>query len=140
VLEYNKNISSKEKILDIISTVLVNMIVIIMAGKVFKNIYVDGVYYTFLVAILLMIFNKCIKPFLKIIMLPINIISLGITYPFVNVIILKLISLLLGNHFNIDGWLGVFFISIFISCFTIIIDKIIGKVIREVWIYESNII
>ena len=132
MLEYNKNISSKEKILDIISTVLVNMIVIIMASKVFKNIYVDGVYYTFLVAILLMIFNKCIKPFLKLIMLPINIISLGITYPFVNVIILKLISLLLGNHFNIDGWYGVFFISIFISFFTIIIDKLIGKVIREV--------
>ena len=132
MLEYNKTISSKEKILDIISNVLVNMIVIIMASKVFKNIYVDGVYYTFLVAILLMIFNKCIKPFLKLIMLPINIISLGITYPFVNVIILKLISLLLGNHFNIDGWFGVFFISIFISIFTIIIDKLIGKVIREV--------
>ena len=108
------------------------MIVIIMASKVFKNIYVDGVYYTFLVAILLMMFNKFIKPFLKLIMLPINIISLGITSPFVNVIILKLISLVLGNHFNINGWFGVFFISIFISFFTIIIDKLIGRVIREV--------
>lgn len=132
MIEYSKNITFKEKVLDIISVLLVNMIVIIMASKVFKNIYVDGVYYTFLVAILLMIFNKCIKPFLKLIMLPINIISLGITYPFVNVIILKLISLLLGNHFNIDGWFGVFFISIFISFFTIIIDKLIGNVIREV--------
>lgn len=132
MLEYNKTIIFKEKVLDIISIVLVNMIVIIMASKVFKNIYVDGVYYTFLVAILLMIFNKCIKPFLKLIMLPINIISLGITYPFVNVIILKLISLLLGNHFIINGWFGAFFISIFISIFTIIIDKLIGKVIREV--------
>lgn len=132
MLEYNKTISFKEKVLDIISVVLVNIIVIIMASKVFKNIYVDGVYYTFLVAILLMIFNKCIKPFLKLIMLPINIINLGITYPFVNVIILKLISLFLGNHFVINGWFGAFFISIFISIFTIIIDKLIGKVIREV--------
>lgn len=132
MLEYNRDISIKDRILDILSTVLVNMIVIIMATKVFKNISVDSVFYTFLVSVLLMIFNKCVKPILNLIMLPINIYTLGITYPFVNVIILKLISLLLGSHFVLNGWFSAFFISIFISVMTILIDSIIGKEIRKV--------
>ena len=132
MLEYNRDISFRDKVLDILSTILVNMIVIIMATKVFRNISVDNVFYTFLVAVLLMIFNKCIKPLLNLIMLPINIYSLGITYPFVNVIILKLISLLLGKHFVLSGWFSAFFISIFISIMTILIDSIIGKEIRKV--------
>ena len=132
MLEYNRDISFRDKVLDILSTILVNMIVIIMATKIFKNINVDSVFYTFLVSVLLMIFNKCIKPLLNLIMLPINIYSLGITYPFVNVIILKLISLLLGKHFVLSGWFSAFFISIFISIMTILIDSIIGKEIRKV--------
>lgn len=132
MLEYNRDISFRDKVLDILSTILVNMIVIIMATKIFKNINVDSVFYTFLVSVLLMIFNKCIKPLLSLIMLPINLYSLGITYPFVNVIILKLISLLLGKHFVLSGWFSAFFISIFISIMTILIDSIIGKEIRKV--------
>ena len=132
MIEYMKTKDFKDTILDITSSIIVNMIVIIMATKIFKNIYVDGIKYTFLVSILLMIFNKSIKPMLKIIMLPINIYSLGITYPFVNVLILKLISSLLGYHFTLKGWFVAFFISIFISVMTIIIDSIIGKEIRSV--------
>lgn len=131
MLEYNKNITTKDKILDIISNILVNMIVIIMATKIFKNISVDGVFYTFITSILLMIFNKSIKPLLNIIMLPLNIYTLGITYPFVNIIILKLISLLLGKHFILTGWFSAIFISIFISIMTLIIDGLIGKEIRK---------
>ena len=132
MLEYNRDITLRDKVLDILSTILVNMIVIIMATKIFKNINVDSVFYTFLVAVLLMMFNKCVKPLLNLIMLPINIYSLGITYPFVNVIILKLISLLLGKHFVLSGWFSAFFISIFISIMTILIDTLIGKEIRKV--------
>ena len=132
MLEYNRDISIKDRVLNIISTILVNMIVIIMATKIFQNISVDSIFYTFVTALLLMIFNKCIKPILNLIMLPINIYTLGITYPFVNVIILKLISLLLGSHFVLNGWFSAFFISIFISIMTILIDTLIGKEIRKV--------
>lgn len=132
MLEYNRDISIKDRILNIVSTILVNMIVIIMATKIFQNISVDSIFYTFVTALLLMIFNKCIKPILNLIMLPINIYTLGITYPFVNVIILKLIGLVLGSHFILNGWFSAFFISIFISIMTILIDTLIGKEIRKV--------
>ena len=131
MLDYNKNKENKAILLDIVSRILVNMIVIIMATKIFKNIYVDGVFYTFLVSVLLMILNIFIKPTLNYIMLPINIYTLGLTYPLVNVLILKIISLLLRNHFILNGWFSAFFISIFISVMTIILDKIIGREIRR---------
>lgn len=132
MIEYNKNNDMKDIIMDIISNILVNMIVIIMASKIFKNIYVESILYTFIASMLLMILNKSIKPILNRIMLPINIYTLGITYPLVNVFILKIISLILGKHFIISGWLSAFFISIFISIMTNIIDALIGKEIRRV--------
>lgn len=132
MIEYNKNNDMKDIIMDIISNILVNMIVIIMASKIFKNIYVESVLYTFIASVLLMILNKSIKPILNRIMLPINMYTLGITYPLVNVFILKIISLILGKHFIISGWLSAFFISIFISIMTNIIDALIGKEIRRV--------
>ena len=132
MIGYYKEKNFRDILLEVISSVIVNMIVIIMATKIFKNIYVDGLLYIFMVSSLLMIMNKCIKPTLNIIMLPINIYTLGLTYPFINVFILKLISLILGNHFILSGWLVAFFISIFISIMTIVIDNLIGKEIRRV--------
>lgn len=132
MIEYNKENDLKSYILDIISVLIVNMVVISIANNIFKNIYVDGVFYIFLVSFLLMVFNVSIKPFLRVFMLPINIYTLGLTYPLINVIVLKLIDLLLGKHFVIRGFIHTIFISIFISIMTIIIDNLIGKVIRGV--------
>ena len=131
MIEYNKK-TIKSNCLDIISTIIVNMIVIIMATRIFKNIYVENVFYTFLAACLLTLFNKSIKPILKLIMLPITIFTLGISYPLINIIILKIIGLFLGNHFFVSGWFSAFFISIFISLMTIIIDILIGRNLRKV--------
>lgn len=132
MIEYNKENDLKSYILDIISVLIVNMVVVSIANNIFKNIYVDGVFYIFLVSFLLMVFNVSIKPFLRVFMLPINIYTLGLTYPLINVIVLKLIDLLLGKHFVIGGFIHTIFISIFISVMTIIIDNLIGKVIRGV--------
>lgn len=132
MLEYIKVRTMKDIIIDYISKIIVNMIVIILATKIFKNIFVDNMFYLFLSSLLLVICNKCIKPLLTLILLPINIYTLGITYPFINVIILKLISFILGKHFIIVGWFSAFFISIFISIMTIIIERLIGKEIRKV--------
>ena len=132
MIEYNKENDLKSYILDIISVLIVNMVVVSIANNIFKNIYVDGVFYIFLVSFLLMVFNVSIKPFLRVFMLQINIYTLGLTYPLINVIVLKLIDLLLGKHFVINGFIHTIFISIFISIMTIIIDNLIGKVIRGV--------
>ena len=57
-------------------------------------------------------------------MLPLNILTLGIFTPLVDVIILKLIGVFLGSHFVVGGWLSVFFAAIFISIVTFVLDRI----------------
>lgn len=59
--------------------------------------------------------------------LPITMISLGLFYPFINVAILKLASLIMGSHFAVEGWIIPFFISLFISFMTIMLDTLITK-------------
>ena len=122
----------KNSILSILSGVIVNMIVIFITLKIFKNIYIENKFYLFIAALLLYMFNKIIKPFLSIIMLPLIIITLGFTYPIVNVVILKLIDWIMGTYFVLNGLFSVFFMSIFISIMTFIIDRLIGKEIRRV--------
>lgn len=114
-------------IIKFILTIIINAIVIIMATKIFKGFEVTSFFYAILTAILLMIMDITIKPFLKVITLPINIMTLGITTPFVNVIILKLASLILKPNFIVKGWIVPFFIAIFISFMTILLDRIITK-------------
>ena len=59
MLEYNyKSLSFIDKFMDIISSIIVNMIVIIMATKLFINISVDSNLYLFITAILLMLMNQ----------------------------------------------------------------------------------
>ena len=53
--------------------------------------------------------------------------SLGLLYPFINVIILKLASLVMGSHFVVEGWIIPFFISLFISFMTVVLDALITK-------------
>ena len=60
----------KNSILSILSGVIVNMIVIFITLKIFKNIYIENKFYLFIASLLLYMFNKIIKPFLSIIMLP----------------------------------------------------------------------
>lgn len=125
-------ISRKFVVLNFLSKVIVNVIVLFMVTKIFQNIYIDSMFSLFIISILLTLLNKLLKPFLIVIMLPLNIVTLGITYPLINVLILKLISLIMGKHFLLIGWGTVFIISIFISITTFFFDIIIGRQIRRV--------
>ena len=64
-------------------------------------------------------------------MLPINILTLGISSLFINVIILKLTSLVLGSKFVLNGWIKGIFIALFISIINALLNNIIVNPVRE---------
>lgn len=115
---------NKRFILSYVIQVVITTFVLSLANVIFEGIYIESVGYAFLASILLIFFNSTIKPFFKILMLPLNMLTLGIFTPLTDVIILKLIGLFLGSHFIVGGWLSVFFAAIFISLVTFILDKI----------------
>lgn len=106
-------------------------IILMIVSYLFKNtIYLDDSYYgmwCFLAALLIYVLNKTVKPFLVWLTIPITGITLGLFYPFINLGILKLVSLMLGGHFKIYGiWFAVL-ASILISILNVIFDDVVMK-------------
>lgn len=106
-------------------------IVLLMASSLFRSIYVENFLYGFIAAILIFVFNKTLKPILVLWSLPLIGLSLGLYYFAINVIILWLVSLILGSHFNLTGVFSPIIISIFISIMNVVIENLVIKPLIE---------
>lgn len=124
---YSKDKSFKYVILEYTLTLIINSIVLILASKIFKGFYIESFGYAIVTSLVISLLSSTVKPFLKLIFLPVTVITTGIFYPFINVIILKLASLIMGDAFVVEGWILPFFIALFISFTTLILDKLITK-------------
>jgi len=111
-------------------------IVLITMSVLFESLYIDNSYYglwALLAAIILFILNKTIKPIIVWLTLPITGLTLGLFYPFINVLILYLVGFILGEHFVVTGLLVPFFIAILISFMNILMENlIIDPILRRV--------
>lgn len=124
---YSKDKSFKYVILEYTLTLIINSIVLILASKIFKGFYIQSFGYAIITSLVISLLSSTVKPFLKLIFLPVTVITTGIFYPFINVIILKLASLIMRDAFVVEGWILPFFIALFISFTTLILDKLITK-------------
>ena len=124
---YSKDKSFKYVILEYTLTLIINSIVLILASKIFKGFYIESFGYAIITSLVISLLSSTVKPFLKLIFLPVTVITTGIFYPFINVIILKLASLIMGDAFVVEGWILPFLIALFISFTTLILDKLITK-------------
>lgn len=86
-----------------------------------NHLYTYGIIATLIIFIL----NKTIKPLIFRLTIPLTGITLGLFYPFINVLILKITEWILGPHFEITGIFTVFLIAILISIMNILIDYVI---------------
>lgn len=100
-----------------------------------KSIYIDNSNYgiwCLLISIIIYLLNKTVKPLLFWLTLPITGITLGLFYPFINILILYSVSFILGNHFNITGNIFLaFLIAILISGMNFIMNEIIDWLFRK---------
>lgn len=111
-------------------------VILIITSLIFNDtLYIDNAYYglwSLIAAIIIYLFNKTIKPLLVWLTIPITGMTLGLFYPFINLIILKIVSIILYPHFQIYGiWFAVC-ASILISILNVLMDtfvlnKINGK-------------
>lgn len=102
--------------------------ILVLVATFFDSFKIDDNHlylYGILATLIIFILNKTVKPIIFRLTLPITGITLGLFYPFINVIILKLTEWILGPHFEIHGILTVFFLAILISVMNIIIENII---------------
>lgn len=117
-----------EKLLDWILHFVFYAIVLVFVATFFDSFQIDDAHlYTYgvLATLIIFILNRTVKPILFRLTIPLTGITVGLFYPFINVIILKLTEWILGSHFEITGIWTVFFIAILISLMNVLIDNII---------------
>lgn len=106
-------------------------IVLITVSLLFdKTFYISNEYYglyAMLAAIIIYILNQTIKPILFYLTLPITALTLGLFYPLINVFILNITSFILGDNFQIHGFLLSFIVAIVISILNIFMEGMIIK-------------
>ncbi len=106
-------------------------LILITVSMLFKNtIQIDNNHYgvwALVASVVIYLLNQTIKPIIVKLTIPITALTLGIFYPFINVIILKIVDLLLGIHFTINGIFIACIAALLISLMNMIMDKLIIK-------------
>ncbi len=104
-------------------------LVLITVSVIFqKTIYIDNRLFGLwglIAVIIVFILNRTIKPLLVWMTLPLTALTLGLFYPLINILVLKITDFILGSHFEIRGTIMVFFVSIIISIMNAIMDNLI---------------
>ena len=103
-------------------------IILVLVSTFFDSFQIDDNHlytYGILATLIIFILNVTVKPLLFRLTIPLTGITVGLFYPFINVIILKLTEWILGSHFEIEGFWTAFFIAILISLMNILIENII---------------
>ena len=117
------------KYLDWLIHMLGYTLVLITVSVIFKNtVYIDNNLFGIwgLVAVIIIfILNRTIKPVLVWMTLPLTAITLGLFYPVINIVVLKITDYILGSHFEIQGIFFTFIVSIIISIMNAIMDNLI---------------
>lgn len=122
-------------ILDLVIHILSYAVILLIISLLFTTIKIDKSYYglyVLLSAIIIYLLNKTIKPILVRFTIPITGLTLGLFYPCINIIILKITDFILGSHFKTNGIITLFFTAILISIMNILMENIIiNKILRK---------
>jgi len=131
----NKKIRTVNRFIDWLIHMLGYALVLICMSVLFpKSFYINNEYfglYGLIVAVIIYWLNQTVKPMIVLFTLPITGLTLGIFYPFINLIILYLVSFLLGSNFVIHGLWIPLLISILISIINILLESLIFKPMLE---------
>lgn len=127
----NKKRESKNVVVKLILNLVCNTLVLMLASSLFESFEITSISYAFLGAIIISLLNMTIKPLLVYLSLPMIFVTFGLFYPFINVFILKITSLILGNNFIVAGWIIPFFVALFISFMNMLFYRIIVLPVEE---------
>ncbi len=102
-------------------------IVLTLVDKIFNSFDVENVWYGLIAVLIIYLLNKTIKPLIVKLTIPITALTLGLFYPFINLFILKIVDLILGDHFQIYGLVSSLLIVIVISIMNFVMEEFIIK-------------
>lgn len=108
----------------------INAIGLLIISQLIKGIEADGVSSILVAAVILGILNAFIRPFLLLLTIPINILSLGLFTLFINAFMLKIVDWLVIG-FSVSGIFNTLFAALLLSVISIILSAIFSKPLRD---------
>jgi len=131
IIEYKK--TKKNRIIDWFISIIGYSLVLITVSILFKKtIYIDNSYFgvwALVAAIIINILSRTIKPVLVWLTLPITALTLGLFYPLINVLILKITEFILMGHFKISGVIMSIIVAVLISVLNFLLnDMVLNKI------------
>ncbi len=102
---------------------LVNALAVIISANLIPGVAVSGIVSAIIVALVLGLLNTFVKPILLILTLPITILTLGLFYLVLNVIIIYIADYFIGG-FRVDGFVPALLFSIVLTVVGWILDQI----------------
>lgn len=121
---------AKERLIvvaELVFDLVIYAVILMLASLIFRGLYIENFAYAFLASAIIAALNATVKPILVYLTLPLTMLTFGIFYPIINVIVLKLCGLFLGSHFVVEGIIGPFFLVLFVSLIKMIVDSVITK-------------
>ena len=96
-------------------------VILICVSMFFKNtIQIDNTHYgvwVFIASVIIYLLNQTIKPIIIKLTIPIMALTFGILYPFVNLLILKIVDWILLSHFTINGIFYAYIVAVIIEIY-----------------------
>ena len=80
-------------------SLVINCIAIFLVSNLFKGIYVSSYATMFLIAIVLTLLNATIKPVLKFLSFPVNLLSFGLFSLVINALVLQMTFVIAGSSY-----------------------------------------
>ena len=122
-----KNSVRINKFLDSVLYILGYTLVLLIVDAIFNSFDVDNFWYELLAVVIIYVLNKTIRPIIFKLTILITALTFGLFYPFINFLILKIVDLILGDHFNIYGFWSGLLIVICISIMNFFVEELIVK-------------
>lgn len=105
---------------------LISAIAVSISAFLIPHIEVQGFGWAIVVAAVLSLLNRFVKPILFILTLPINILTLGIFSLVINAILVHMASWLMAPRFVAEGFFPALFFSLVLSVVNAILDSMAG--------------
>jgi putative membrane protein len=104
-----------------IASFIINAVAVFIATYFINGVYIDNPATVLLLAVVFGLINTFIKPIVKLITLPINVVTLGL-FSFVTNALLVMLASFLVPGFQIDGFMSAFLFGLVLSIVTTILN------------------
>jgi putative membrane protein len=106
--------------------IIISALAVAISAFLIPGIQVEGLFGAIMVALVMAILNRFVKPVLAVLTLPVTVLTLGLFYLVINVLMVYLASWIIGPGFTVEGFFPALFFSMVLSVVNSLLDAMAG--------------